>query len=179
MKYEVKHTGKVFNLFVQIFLFLGILFLFALRGTNRYGGDFLENFLEGVLIFFIFIIGWIFTIPKLILRKRIPKLIEINEVSGDLIFVFPKMQTDTIPKDKFAYYYYSNSIFSAIVIYKKIIATRGHIIYNEHISIIGNCFGIGWSNSQLERITSFLKKCDCEYNTKGNSKLFILRLVEE
>ncbi len=179
MTWKIKNTGKIQNLLIMILFSIGIYILFVIYATIKEGGNFWENAIGSFLILFIFIIVWIFTIPKLILRKRIPLRIEINSEIEELILSFPKSKSQNLKKDKFAYSYHKKDLYSVLVIYKKIKASRGHILYHEYLSIVGHTLGVGWKNKNLQEITKFLKRNEFEHYEKGKDKSFIIRMLEE
>jgi hypothetical protein len=178
MKWETKNSGKLFNLLIQLSILLAIYSAIILRTTLKYGGDFLGNFTGGFSGYGLIILAWLTAVPPMVLRKRVPTVLEVNSGAKTFTMVFNKTKME-YSMDEFEFCYYRSGILSCLVIYEVIRASRGHFVHKERLSILGNSWGMGWKTRQLEELNNYLKKHDFISTRRGRKKSILLRLTDK
>lgn len=177
-EWQVKRTGKVLFLFYYYSIVFFMYLLFSIRATIKYGGTIKENLLEGLLLFSLFLLVALTTLPVWILRKKVPKYISIDRISNKFT-IKRKKHSATFSLDDLAYEIKRKSFYSVLIFYRKYKATRGHLIYNKTISIVAPVISNSWKVKTLDEIVVQLKKTNIEIHTKKNNLNFLDNLLEK
>lgn len=136
-EWKIKFTGKLVYLLIFTFFCAAIVLLYAGYMSFRFGGTIIGNLIGLSFIGFLFIFAWLFTFPALILRKKIPNKINLNNQEKYIELHFRRKKTIKIHFENLAYnanHYASHSTLNFYYVHK---STRGHVLYKRVISLIG------------------------------------------
>lgn len=156
--WKIKVTGQVQFLLIYFFCLVGGYFLFSNYATDRYGGSLEENLLMGFLIYSPVLLTALILPPIWIVRKKRLKKIELDSVSGTVSFDFSKGETEYKKLEDISFYIQEGDHYTALIIYYRTRATRGHWLYFKAFSILAPDLSISWTRSQLRDVAQKLKE---------------------
>lgn len=169
--WKVKYNGKL-DILIAIYAAIMLVYMFIiLRGTLREGGDFFENLWMGFWIFGLFVIAAII-VPITMLRKKvIPNYIAIDP-DKQLVEMqfFKNRKALQIDIEALSCQKIERSFFTILVFYEKRIATRGHTIHVELLSIIAPSISTSWTRKKAYEILNKLKAFNIEMHVPAKSK---------
>ena len=169
--WSVRYNGKLDILIViYMFLFLGYAAI-ILKITLKEGGDFLQNLWMGLWLFFPILIAAII-VPLTMLRKKvIPESIEIDLENKVLqVQFFKNSEALQVEIEALSCQKIEHTFFTILVFYEKRIATRGHTIHVELLSILAPNISTSWKRQQAYEIFNKLKSSNIEMHTPIKSK---------
>lgn len=167
---EVKSTGKAFLLLFSYFILLIIYMVIINRLTAREGGDFYEHFLVFLLMFLPLSIAAMYLPLVWINKKKIPRSVEIDKANNFIEICFFKKTPLKYELNDIAYHKINNDFVYILILYKKVIATRGHTIHKQFMSIAGTNVPIAWKEKDLIELTAFLDEAGVEHHIPVKEK---------
>lgn len=177
MVQEIKRTSKGLKLF--IFTVVSVLGFNAhvLHAMDHNGQSYKTNLLAMSVQYIPVFIAWFTVVPAAILRKRIPLKIEMDDAHNISIH-YPMNKVKRYENGWYAYTYHRYSMYSILVIHKKMIARRGHIVYKPALNLMALRIGSGWRMKKVDEIATYLTKHDIELKNTPD-KLFLTRILEQ
>jgi hypothetical protein len=161
--WTVKHSGK---LDILIFSFVTILLTYAFYIYKIYGSKDEDLFLSFIVLPLILLpvtIAVIWTPFSMLRRKRRVKSLIIEEESKNIGFTFfNNRMTYKLEFDKIAFQKIERKYFTILVVYEKKVATRGHVLYFQLLSLFALVISTSWKKNQILEIAERLKGLNVE-----------------
>ncbi len=145
-------------------------FLFILRATGRYGGNYKQNFYETLIFAFPIFLILIFLPNSWIIRKKLYRKILISDETIEL--VADKKSDYSYQLDALAFSVFEYQFCSVLVFYKKSIGTFEQTFYKEAADIVALSVNISWSRHQLREIADQLRYLNVEEKKEGDINIF-------
>lgn len=171
MEWKIKNTGRLFYLLLFTSFCFGIVMLYAIYVSIKYGVN-LKIVLLGFSIFgFLFVLAWLFTFPILILRKKIPKRITLDTEAKQLVLHYRKKETK-FKLESLAYNAHHYKYHSTLNLYFVYRSSRGHWIHKRAISLIGVHKNIGWHSKLIHDIDNQFIELEIPHFTERDRSFF-------
>lgn len=173
----IKSSGftKIRILLFYYALITVIYFLINIWLMVKYESDLKTTMTRFSFIFSLFILLFILLPTFWIMRKKYVNEITLDTDLGTMELRFSKKLSAEFSLDEIAFTRFKDGLYDVVVIYQKIKATRGHIIYAEAAPIIGFAINCGWSKKQLIHIERMLDGLGIEQH-RGKKKSFLDRV---
>lgn len=173
--WNVKSKGRIERIIIFYFFLSSIIVSFLLYAFRRNRIDIVSvNSDELFPLLLTFAPIWIpllvVTLNKL-LRARIPKEITFSD-QKTLIIRYNKREHEFIPFENLAY---SHSDLTknhiSLTFYKTFVGSRGQVVYNEKIQMIGMRWTLSWTTEQIKEVIGHLKQLEIERKKSNNENL--------
>lgn len=174
--WKIKHTDKLIFFVLIILVSLLIFGAIVLRGQIKTGGTFRENAMYISIGFSLFILAWALTFPRLVLKKKIPLQIDISDDNDMIVLGFRKNKKITMNLNEISFSIFNYNYYSVLVFHKKIISTKGHLIYKEYLNIVGLKYGFGWKTKTIKEISDCLDSLNVQRQNEKD-KGFLNRIL--
>ncbi len=175
--WEIKRTSKGLKLFIFTVVSLLGFNAHVLHNMDINGRPYKINLMAMAIQYIPVFIAWFTVVPAAIIRKRIPLKIEFDE-NHMITIHYPNNKIKQFEKGWYAYTYHRYTLYSVLVIHRKILARRGHIVYRPSLNLTALFIGSGWKMKTVDEIATYLTKEDIERRDIPD-KLFLTRLLEE
>jgi hypothetical protein len=175
MNWKKSNTGKLQYVIIHFVIVLAIYSLVILRFVNKEGGGYYESWISGWVFLSPFLIPALLIVPFWIIRKKIPKEIELN--AQILQLTFSKKEAFSNDPNLFAYSFHRKPVYSVLTFYTKYVSSRGHYIYRKKTKIIAPEISISWKSKALLEIKNELDRLHIEERPANDKDNFIDHLI--
>ena len=117
--------------------------------------------------------------PIGIMRRKIVKKVRIIKAQELLTIEFTyKGVTHSFVNDEFSYSFDRTRYSTTVIIYRRFINSRGYLIDDEFLSIVGLRYGFGWNDKILSRLHSSLMSDNIAQVESSSRKNILNRLMK-
>jgi len=152
-----------------------LVFAFAMRTTNRHGGELIGNLLASFGGLSPLILPALLLPSIWILKKKVP--LEITIEPDFLMLRYSQKRIKKFSKTKIAFSVHHHKFHSVIILYSKIRATRGHLLYNSMSDILATEIPLSWNPETFKKIESDLLEAGYEQRQVEDNKMFVIRMI--
>ncbi len=174
--WTVKTNGK-FSLLIIVFLASLLAYAFVILYAIRKdisNEPFVERYTTYFFSLFFFFIIWLIAVFPIILKRKIPIRLKLNEQALILFYSNRKMQVNkgfiSINRASLAYSY-NDDFFSRFIVYKKMKSHSGRIAYVKVCKIIALPISFSWTNEKIKSMADDFNSLGIEFRTTRKDTL--------